>query len=73
MPSRRTLLAAGLAAPAVLARPAIAQARPVLRVQAIGGAVEKTLRDSVIPEFERRHGIQVSLAVEDDVVMLPKL
>jgi putative spermidine/putrescine transport system substrate-binding protein len=73
MPSRRTLLAAGLAAPAVLARPAIAQAPPVLRVQAIGGAVEKTLRDSVIPEFERRHGIQVSLAVEDDVVMLPKL
>ena len=68
---RRTLLAASLA-PA-LARPALAQARPTLRVQAIGGAVEKTLRDSVIPAFEQAHNATVALTVEDDVVMLPKL
>ena len=68
----RRLLASGLAMPSLL-RGAAAQSRPVLRVQAIGGAVEKTLRDSVIPAFEREHGVQVSLVVEDDVVMLPKL
>ena len=72
MPTRRTLLAAGLAAPALLRR-AAAQARPVLRVQSIGGAVEKTLRESVIPGFEQEHGVQVVLTIEDDVVMLPRL
>lgn len=74
--TRRTLIRAGLAAPFVSglpAMPALAQSRPVLRVQTIGGAIEKTLRDEVIPGFEKQHGIEVSLIVEDDVTILPKL
>lgn len=73
--TRRTLLLAagpGLAG-AALARPAVGQTRPVLRVQTIGGAIEKTLREDVIPGFEKQHGMEVSLIVEDDVTILPKL
>ena len=69
--TRRSLLLTGLAAP--LASPALAQSRPVLRVQAIGGLIEKTLRESVIPAFEQEHGMEVLLIVEDDVTILPKL
>lgn len=70
-PTRRSLLLTGLAA----AGPgwASAQTRPTLRVQAIGGAIEKTLREDVIPGFERDHGTDVTLIVEDDVTILPKL
>ncbi len=73
--TRRNLLLAGLAAgvaPA-LARPAIAQSRPVLRVQSIGGLVEKTIREEVIPGFEKANNVEVQLIVEDDVTILPKL
>ena len=70
--TRRSLLLSGLAAP-LLARPALAQARPALRVQCIGGLVEKTIREDVIPGFEKEHGMDVSLIVEDDVTILPKL
>lgn len=66
---RRTLLAAGLALPL----PAIAQARPRITVQCYGGLFEKTLREAVIPGFEQAHGMEVVLAVEDDVTILPKL
>ena len=66
---RRNLVGVALA----LAAPALAQGRPVLRVQSIGGAVEKTIREDVIPGFERDHGMDVSLIVEDDVTILPKL
>jgi len=69
--SRRTILLTSLAAP--LAMPALAQSRPILRVQTIGGLIEKTLREDVIPGFERTHNIEVSLIVEDDVTILPKL
>ena len=69
--TRRTLLLSGLAAP--LGRPALAQSRPVLRVQCMGGAVEKTIREAVVPGFERDHRIDVQLIVEDDVTILPKL
>ncbi len=73
-PTRRSLLLSGLAAGAApLAAPAIAQSRPVLRAQCIGGLVEKTIREDVIPGFEREHGMDVQLIVEDDVTMLPKL
>ena len=73
--SRRNLLLSGLAAGAapLLARPAIAQARPPLRVQSIGGLIEKTTRDVVIPAFEKAHNRSVLLIVEDDVTILPKL
>ena len=73
-PTRRNLLLTGLAAGAATRhRPALAQARPALRVQCIGGLIEKTLREDVIPGFEREHGVDVSLIVEDDVTILPKL
>ena len=71
MTTRRTVLLSSLAAP--LARPALAQPRPVVRVQTIGGAIEKTLREDVIPGFEKQHNMEVSLIVEDDVTILPKL
>lgn len=70
MLSRRRLLATGVAA---LPAPALAQARPRLTVQCYGGLFEKTLREQVIPEFERAHATEVVLAVEDDVTILPKL
>lgn len=74
-PTRRSLLLSGLAAGAapLLARPAAAQSRPVLRVQCIGGAIEKTLREDVIPGFEKEHGTEIQLIVEDDVTILPKI
>ena len=68
--TRRTVLAAGMAA--ALAKPALAQSRPVLRVQAIG-TIETTLREQVIPAFQEAHGIDVQLIIEDDVTILPKL
>ena len=71
MTTRRAVLVSGVAAG--LARPALAQPRPVVRVQTIGGAVEKTIREDVIPGFERAHNMEVSLLVEDDVTILPKL
>jgi putative spermidine/putrescine transport system substrate-binding protein len=73
--TRRGVLLTGLAAgiaPA-LARPAIAQARPVLRVQCLGGLVEQTLRESVVPDFQTKYNTEVQLIVEDDVTILPKL
>lgn len=70
--TRRGLMLSGLAAPALI-RPAFAQSKPVLRVQCMGGAVEKTIRDSVLPGFEKDHGMEVQLIVEDDVTILPKL
>jgi putative spermidine/putrescine transport system substrate-binding protein len=65
-------MAAGLAA-AILPRVALAQSRPTLRVQSQGGLVEQTLRDAIIPEFEKLHGIDVQLIIEDDTTILPKL
>ena len=50
-----------------------AQQRQILRVQTQGGLVEQTLRDQVIPEFQKLHGIDVQLIVEDDTTILPKL
>jgi putative spermidine/putrescine transport system substrate-binding protein len=75
MVTRRDLLVMGLAASAAPALPrgASAQPRPTLRVQCIGGLVEKTIRESVIPDFEREHGTDIQLIVEDDVTILPKL
>ena len=44
-----------------------------MRVQSIGGLIEKTTRDVVIPAYEKAHGRDVLLIVEDDVTILPKL
>ena len=72
--TRRNILLAGIAAGTpLLARPGIAQSRPMLRVQCIGGLVEKTIREDVIPNFEKEHGTDIQLIVEDDVTILPKL
>ena len=71
---RTTILAmAASATTTLLPRPARPQQRPVLRVQSQGGLVEKTLRDQVIPEFQKTHGIDVQLIIEDDTTILPKL
>ena len=70
--TRRTLLTS-LAAASALSRPAVAQGRPVLRVQCMGGLIEKTIREDIIPGFEQEHGLVVQLIVEDDVTILPKL
>ena len=70
--TRRTMLLSGLATP-LLARRGLAQSRPTLRVQCIGGLIEKTIREDVIPNFEKEHGTDVQLIVEDDVTILPKL
>ena len=70
--SRRAVLLSAAATP-VLGQPAFAQSRPTLRVQCIGGLVEKTIREDVIPGFEKEHATDVSLIVEDDVTILPKL
>ncbi len=69
MLQRRHVLAAAMALPL----PAFAQPRPRLTVQCYGGLFEKTLREAVIPDFEKAHGIEVALAVEDDITILPKL
>ena len=72
--TRRTILGAGLAAGLIpLARPAIGQSRPVLRLQCLGGLVEQTIREAVVPEFQKQHGMDVQMIVEDDVTILPKI
>ena len=74
--TRRTIIQSGLATSAlalVQRRSAFAQSKPVLRVQCMGGAVEKTIREAVLPDFEKAQGMEVQLIVEDDVTILPKL
>ena len=73
MPITRRQLLAGSAAGAGLARAAAAQDRPVLRVQVTSGLVGKVVSEDVAPEFEKAHGCQVQVIVDDDVTMLPKL
>ena len=70
--SRRVLLGSALAAPA-LATPALAQGRKPLLVEAFGGVYESTLREKVIPEFEKQHGYAVTLVVGDDPTVIPKI
>lgn len=67
---RRSLLAG---AAAVLARPAVAQARTKLTVASYGGVFEKTLRQTVIPAFEAANPYDVTLVVSDDTNIVPKL
>lgn len=73
--TRRTLLASAtlIAAASRLTTPAIAQSRQPLRVQCLGGLVEKTIRDDVVPAFEKAYPYDVAITVEDDVNILPKL
>ena len=73
--NRRRLLEAGLAIGASQAfpLPAIGQGRPRIVVQGFGGLVEKTLREAVIPDFQKEQGIDVTLTIEDDTTILPKL
>ena len=73
--SRRSLLLSSLAVGAapLLARPISAQVRATLRVQCMGGAVEKTIREDIIPGFEKQYDMEVQLIVEDDVTILPKI
>lgn len=70
---RRRLFVAGAAAGVMQSFPAIGQGQRSLTVQTIGGAIEKILREDVIPDFQKRHGIDVTLVIEDDITILPKL
>lgn len=70
MPARRTVLAG---AGALLTRPALAQARTPLVVQAFGGVYEKILREQLIPGFEAAHPYAVTLVVADDTTLIPRL
>ena len=65
--SRRTLLGA------TLATPAFGQSRKPLLVEAFGGVYESTLREKVIPDFEKQHGYAVTLVVGDDPTVIPKI
>ena len=72
--TRRLSLLGGLGGLAAGVAPAIVRAqRPPLRVQCMGGAVEKIIREDILPGFEKQHGMEVQLIVEDDVTILPKL
>lgn len=73
--NRRRILAAGAGATfaAGIGAPAIAQARPRIIVQTFGGLFEKTIRENAIADFEKQHNIEVTLAIEDDTTLLPKL
>ena len=70
---RRQILIAGAAAGAITAFPAIGQGRRSLTVQTLGGAIEKIMRDEIVPAFQKEHNIDVTLVIEDDVTILPKL
>ena len=70
---RRHILVAGAAAGAITAFPAIGQGRRSLTVQTLGGAIEKIMRDEIVPAFQKEHNIDVTLVIEDDVTILPKL
>jgi putative spermidine/putrescine transport system substrate-binding protein len=73
--NRRQFIGSALVAGAlpVLSAPSIAQTRSTLRLQSLGGAYEKILREQIIPNFEKEHNISVVYTVEDDVAMLPRL
>ena len=70
LPGRRTVLAGALAA---LATPAIGQSSRPFVVATFGGLFEKLLRDQVIPEFERQHGVRVELELGTGSTFIPKL
>uniref|UniRef100_A0A9E7ZNZ7 Extracellular solute-binding protein n=1 Tax=Bosea sp. NBC_00436 TaxID=2969620 RepID=A0A9E7ZNZ7_9HYPH len=73
--TRRGLIGGAAAAGALsgLPMPAIGQGRGKLSVQGFGGAYEKILRESVIPEFQKLYPYDVTLTIEDDTTLLPKL
>ena len=73
--ARRTVIAGGIAAGAAMlgSRRSFAQERSIVRVQSQGGPVETVLREVIIPEFQKQHGIDVQLIIEDDTTILPKL
>jgi putative spermidine/putrescine transport system substrate-binding protein len=73
--TRRGLIGGAVAAGALsgISMPAIGQGRSNLSVQGFGGAYEKILRESVIPEFQKLYPFDVTLTVEDDTTLLPKL
>ena len=66
---RRSVLGAGLAA---LAMPALAQQRSFV-VASFGGLFERTLREKVIPEFEKQHGVRVLLELGTGSTFIPKM
>ncbi len=76
MITRRTLAASLLATPALatpaLATPALAQTTSFV-VATFGGLFEQTLREHVIPGFEKGHGVRVQLELGTGSTFIPKL
>src|SRR6185369_7447121 len=70
---RRQVLVAGAAAAVAPAFPAFGQGQRSLTVQSIGGAIEKIMREDIIPDFQKKNNIEITLVIEDDVTILPKL
>lgn len=64
--------AVSLAALAVSAAPAVAQQK-TFYVAGYGGSFEKTMRDEVIPEFEKKHGVKVEYIAGNSTDTLAKL
>jgi putative spermidine/putrescine transport system substrate-binding protein len=69
--TRRALLASASTAVA-LATPALAQTQTFV-VATFGGLFEQTLRERVIPEFEKQHGVRVQLELGTGSVFIPKM
>ncbi|MBB4017477.1 putative spermidine/putrescine transport system substrate-binding protein [Chelatococcus caeni] len=66
------IAAASLAATMAFAPPAFAQEK-VLYVAGYGGSFEKTMRDEVIPQFEKEHGVKVQYVAGNSTDTLAKL
>lgn len=64
--------AVSLAAIAVSAAPVAAQQK-TFYVAGYGGSFEKTMRDEVIPEFEKKHGVKVEYIAGNSTDTLAKL
>src|SRR5215212_5284802 len=64
--------AVSLAALVVSAAPATAQQK-TLYVAGYGGSFEKTMRDEVISEFEKKHGVKVEYIAGNSTDTLAKL
>ncbi|PRD44882.1 branched-chain amino acid ABC transporter substrate-binding protein [Phyllobacterium phragmitis] len=66
------LAAASLTAMMASVAPAFAQ-QETLYVAGYGGSFEKTMRDEVVPEFEKKHGVKVEYVAGNSTDTLAKL
>lgn len=72
MTTRRVLAQRTGAVLATLAAPALAQTRTLV-VAGYGGSFEQTMRQGVVPDFERRHGVRVEYVAGNSTDTLARL